>query len=305
MRRLKSVSLFFLVVLVVLGCQQPGGHDTKITITYLGWYYENIDTSFWTTPPSNGTTSFYDFFIHYDGDIGYGDIKSANVIAPDGNWWNVCPDSSFFYPQYKVIGGFGRWWDGSAALDLLPIGDFQVEVTLTNGSISRYTGRIPAPGSTTTGPYAWMHSQDAPSPPGNSAAMPVRATVPAGSTLTQSSQTISISFTVNDAKVYNGFVWFYDSSRNYLGEYSYFRDPATGAINAPLGTLNVAGGTNTLTLQAANLTYASGIDAAQFFAQASRFMIVLTDGLQYGIQSSGVATYDGQSISAMTTLTRL
>jgi len=298
----KPAFLFLVVSLAVLaiGCGNAGnGNKLSFTITGLGWYYENIDTSFWTTTPPNGQTAFYDFFVHYNGTISYNNIVSAKVTAPDGRWWNVAPDSSFFDASHRVIGGFGRWWDGAASLDVLPIGSFQVEVKLSDDSVSRFTSLIPAPGALTTSGYNWMYSSDDVGAPVGGVPMVKRAGNLVAAISRTGTQQVNIQFTVNDSKVYNGFVWFYDSANNYLGGYFYFCNPATGTANSQLsGALNSAGGTNTLTLAPSDITLGSGVTSAQFFANAGNCIVVLTDGKQYGPRSSGTLVYDGQSVSA-------
>jgi hypothetical protein len=295
--KLRSLAILCaLAVLVFFGCKPPGGSD--ITITYLGWYYENIDLTFWDTAPG-AQTAFYDFFVGYEGNIAFSDISSATVTAPGGGTWNVCPNSNFFDAQHKVIGGFGRFYDGSDP-NVLPIGNFKAEVVLHDGTVARHTGRIPAPGSTTTGTYTSMHSQDGPSA-ADSAPMMLRATV-STATLHTTTKTVIIEFSVSDPLVYNGYVWFFDSSENYLGGFHYFRDPVTGVISPALGgNLFVNGTVNTLTLGSGDLTLAPGVSLADFFSNAAECVVVLTDGAQYGAGASH-PRYDGQSISARTDL---
>jgi hypothetical protein len=303
MKNLKlSYSIFLIIMSLFLlagGPQATPPNAANISITSLGWYYENIDPSFWNAPPSNGQTAYYDFFIHYEGNIAFSDISYARVYLPDHSYWTINIDSTYLNTQYSYIGGYGRWY--SNQLDVLPIGALQVEVRLTNGVDSKYTAQIPAPGGTTTGTATTMYSQDLSSPPANSAPMVLRATIGTGNTLTTSTSTIVIKFSVTDSKVYDGYVWFFDASNNYLGGFFRFRNPSTGAICSQLSgsSLNINGTNNTLTLKPTDLTLNQGAT----FSQIAKFFLVLTDGYQYGVQSNGLAIYDGRSISAFTSLT--
>ena len=214
------------VALLLLGCGGSSGPHPSVTIAGLTWLEENIDPSFWQTAPPNNQTAFYDFWIDYAGDITFGDIQYARVYLPGGTYWTVSRDSTFFSATSKQIGGYGRWY-ATAQPNLLPIGSLQVEVKLNDGVDATYTATIPAPASLTAGTYTTMHTEDAVSPPATSAPMVQRATVGATNTLTSATQVISITFSVNDANVYDGFVWFFDSTKNYLGGFFYLRDPLT------------------------------------------------------------------------------
>jgi hypothetical protein len=132
--------------------------------------------------------------------------------------------------------------------------------------------------------------------------MMYRATVGAAKLHTDT-DTVSIPFSVIDPNlVYNGYVWFFDSSEKYLGGFFYFRDPVTGFISPTLTGSLFVGGTDTLSLASADLTLAAGVSSSQFFANAAECVVVLTDGAQYSAGASH-PRYDGQSISARTDLT--
>ncbi len=294
---------FTLAVVLLLGCGGSGGSPPphpSVTITGLGWYEENIDPSFWQTPPPSGQTAFYDFMIHYAGNITFGDLQYARVYLPNGRYWTISRDSTFFDATNQRIGGWGRWYD-STYVNVLPIGFLQVEVKLNDGVDATYTANIPAPASTTAGTYATMHTEDLLSPPTTSAPMVKRATVGPTNTLTSATGVISITFSVNDPKIYNGFVWFYDAGKAYLGGFFLFRNPSTGLFASQLAgsTLYTDGTTNTLTLQAGDLR----LNAGATVSQIASFHIVLTDGAQYGVQASGILRYDCRSISARGSLT--
>jgi hypothetical protein len=270
-----------------------------VTITSLGWIEENIDPSFWTSPPADGRTAFYDFWIHYSGNIAFTDIQSARVYLPNGSYWTLSNGQQFFDAANRTIGGYGHWFDGQQ-LNILPIGFLVVEVKLVNGTSSTYAATIPAPGSLIAAPYTIMNSEDVTLAPGTSAPMVRRAIVGATNTIDLAAQAITITFSVTDPKVYNGFVWFFDAANTYLGGYFYFRDAATGLVNPPLaGALATDGAVNTLTLHPADIAFSAGAS----FAQITRFRLGLLDGAQYLPQASGRTRGDCRSIAAVTSLT--
>jgi hypothetical protein len=287
---------------LVAGCGRSSSSalpGPSLTITSLGWAEESIDPSYWTTAPPNGQTAFYDFWIHYSGDIAYSDIQYARVYLPGGSYWNIATRPQLFDGTKRVIGGWNRWY--STQTNFLPIGSLQVEVKLTDGTDAQFTAFIPAPGSTTAGTYTTMHSEDAISPPPWSAPMLPRATLGPTQTLTAATQTLSVTFSAVDPNVHDGYVWFFDASGAFVGEFMYLVDPSTGLASPRLAgsTLYNDGTMNTLTVSASDLHFVTGGS----FGQIARFRVVLTDGAQYGLVASGALRYDCVSISAEAPLT--
>jgi hypothetical protein len=264
----------------------------------VGWVEENIDPSFLISPSPNDNTAFLDFWVHYDGDITFDDLQYARVYLPDGGYWNRAPTADFLDTSKKVIGGWGRWWWVTTP-HMFPIGPMRAEVKLRNGADSSAVFNVPAPGSTTTGTYTTMYTEDATSPPLASAPMVRRATLGATNTVTAATQTITITFSVADTKVYDGWVWFYDISKTYLGMSKVFMNPAIGVASPFLAgsVLHTDGTTNTLTLSPSDVSLVSG----KTFDQIAAARVVLTDGAQY--PSTTLLRWDCQSISALAPLT--
>jgi hypothetical protein len=283
---------------LALACTGSDAAWPTATVTGVGWYEENIDPSFLISPPPNGNTAFFDFWLHYDGDIAFGDLQYARVYLPDGSFWNLAPTADFLDTTNKTIGGWRRWW-WSASPHLLPIGPMRAEVKLKSGLDSSYSFSVPVPGSSTSGTYATMYTDDATSPSLASAPMVRRATPGATNTVTAATQTITITFSVVDTKVYDGWVWFYDTFHTYLGVSKYLTDPATGVASPLLAgsVLHTDGTTNTLTLSASDVSLVSG----KTFDQIAAARVVLTDGAQY--TSTTHLRYDCRSISALAPLT--
>lgn len=298
LRRRLPLRQLTLAVALLLGCGGSGDAPKTVSITGVGWYEENIDPSFWAASPPSGH-AYYDFMIHYAGDITFADLEYARVYLPDGRYWLISANSNLFDATNRVIGGWGRWRD-DIQVDALPIGPLQVEVKLTNGAVATHTRTVPAPGSTTAGSFTTMHTEDLLSPPITSAPMVERASVGPTNTLTTATGTISLTFSVSDPKVYDGFVWFYDAAGAYLGAFIWFRDPLTGQFAPQLAgsTLHADGTTNTLTLQAADLQLEPGATVGQI----TSFHVVLTDGAQYP-QGNSFLSYDCRSVSARASLT--
>ncbi len=277
----------------------PAPSTPGLTITSLEVLSESIAPAYWSSPPANNQTAFYDFWIHYSGDLAFADLAWARVYTPDGaSWWTLSRDPQLFDPARRVIGGYGRWF--GPEINLLPIGFLIAEIKLTSGAVAWGVAYVPDPGGlTATRPS--MNSEDRTPPAGTSVPMVRRASPGTSGTATAATGTISLGFTVIDPNVHDGAAWFYDSAGSYLGGSAGFRDPVTGLVTAALGgALEVEGAENVLTLRAGDIAFLPG----KGFDQVARFVVVLTDGAQYGLQPSSQARVVSRSISASAPLTR-
>lgn len=275
------------LALLLPACEGP---HPSFAITRVGWYEENIDPSFWQSTWSPSQNAYYDFFIHYEGDITFGDLRSVRVYTPAGSYWDILRDQSILDTTQKVIGGWHRWYGGPAP-NILLLGEMRVEVTLADGRVIRATRTIPAPGSASVGTYTAMYTEDVTFQPADSAPMVRRVSIGPGATLDVAAQTLSLSFATTDPIARDGWVWFYDAADAYLGASVRFRQPLTGEVAPQLGgQLHTDGATNALALRLADLVLVPGATMEQI----ARARVVMTDGAQYGAESPG--GYDCQSI---------
>ena len=282
--------------LLLPGC--AGEPAPSFAITRVGWFEENIDPSFWTSPPPSDQSAYYDFFVRYEGDITIGDLRSVRIYAPDGHYWNILRDGTFLDTTAKVIGGWRRWYGGPAP-NMLLLGDLRVEVTLADGRVVEATRTVPAPGSASVGSYVAMHTEDVTFPPVDSAPMVRRVSVGPGAALDVAAQRLSLTFSTTDPLARNGWVWLYDAAGVYLGASVTFRNPVTAEVAPQLGgQLHTDGAANTLLLVPADLLLVAGAT----FDQIARVRVVMTDGAQYGAQQPG--GYDCQAIGPVATLAR-
>jgi hypothetical protein len=296
-RRLAAV-LAALSLLLLPGCGGQGAPAPSFSITRVGWYEENIDPTFWASPHPSGQAAFYDFFIHYEGDVAFGDLQSVRIIAPDGHFWDILRDETFLDTTAKVIGGWRRWYGGPAP-NLLPLGDMRARVTLVDGRVFEATRTIPAPGSTTAVTSGTMHTEDVAAPPVGSAPMVRRVSMWPGATLDVGAQTLSLAFSTTDPLAHGGWVWVYDAAGAFLGGSVPFRDPFTEVVAPQLGgQFRTDGSANALVLQAADLRLVAGAT----FSQIDRVRVVVTDGAQHAALKIGA--YDCRSVGPAATLTR-
>lgn len=144
------------LALLLPACEGP---HPPFAIARVGWHEENIDPSFWPSTPRSGQSAYQDFFVHHEGDISFGDLRSVRVSSPAGSSWDLLRDQTFLDSIQRVIGGWRRWYGGPAA-NILLLGDMRVEITMADGRVIRATTTILAPGSTGVGTSAAMHTED-------------------------------------------------------------------------------------------------------------------------------------------------
>ena len=194
------------------------------------------------------------------------------------------------------IGGFYRCYDNT--IHTLPIGTLRAEVRLKNGPVSSFEKIIPAPGSTGADGYSSIYTEDRTLPPNNSISMIFRPGVTSYS-IDYGMENLSITFTTNDARVYNGWVWFFDSSSNWVGTSStYFRNSENGTVNPILnagGAFYIDGTENVISISASDLVF----DTDKAFSDIEQFMVVVTDGAQY-VPELRYTAYDCRAASEKT-----
>jgi len=263
-----------------------------VTVTGLGWVIENIPSTFWTTPVPS--TCFYDFWIDYTGTFSIGDVEYARIYNSDkSRWWTIPLTSDFVTSRY--IGGWYCGYD-SDYLNTLPIGNLTAEIKLKNGAMSSFDKIIPAPGSTSNPGYTKVYTEECVPPPANSIEMLKRPGI-SGSTINPSGQNLMISFTIDDSRVYSGWVWLYDLSDNFVANTTLaFRNSTSGSltsiINSSFPNLISA---NTVSIVNSDLTFATG----RSFSDIAKYIVVVTDGNQF-TSAGKYSSYDCRALSVRT-----
>ena len=146
---------------------------------------------------------------------------------------------------------------------VLPIGRYNFTVTYSNGAVAKSSLLVPAPGSTKMGSTSYVYTEDydeASNPPSNYAPLPLRASINSA-VYDSSASNLTIKFTVDDEKIYNCFVWFYDKNLYYVGETDWYRNFKTGAVSSWLndGSILYTDGTeNTIVLPVSDIQFQEG-----------------------------------------------
>ena len=292
---LKIAAAALILAFILAACPLPNDTDnTGSEIESINWVIDNIDTSFSESIPYSASIQF---FINFEtpGPTA-SDIASVHIESLIGNRSWIFDDPAENAKLYDAERNY-FWcrlvstsftYNGS----VLPVGTYNFTVTYSNGSVAKSSFLVPAPGATVIGSTSYVYTEDymaASNPPSDYAALPRRAN---NISAVRSATELTIKFSVNDGKIYNSKVWFYDSEQAYIGPTGWFRDFSTGSVSSALndGKLHNDGTENTLVLLESDIQFAEG----KGMTDIDSLSIFLTDGFQY---ASNDRTYDTASIS--------
>ncbi len=218
MKKLLIVMLLMSLILLVIGCGGGPPQTSSFQIEHLYWYGDNIDPGYWTretvVPPTTIFTSALNFIIKYSGNISYQDIDRIVFTSVDtGIWWRFYPEARHFDTSNQIS---FLWCYYTDSPHTIPIGEYRAEVFLKGGSTSTsVTATFSAPGSTTTNNIRYLYSENYSfSPPFDYDTLLKRAE---NISVDKTETGITVNFTSDDPRVYDGFLWFFDTGGNYVG----------------------------------------------------------------------------------------
>ena len=268
----KSLLLVLTAALVAgSGCDSP----KTAHAAFVGWYVNSIDPTN-NTVASDVTCNYY-LSLRWDGDAGLSDIEYARVYLPDHNhYWSFKLDEEHFEAEKKRVSGYFMFNENHNAV---PIGDMQAAIKVKNGDVSTLDRTMTSPASTSTMGYAYAYSENGSALDSTYVPALKRPIVTAHSIDYQALQ-LSLTFTVNDSRVYDGYLWLYDAADTYIGYSSYFRGSISGAVSSTINggaAFNTDGSSNVTVMDNSDISFLAGHD----FTNVTKALLVVTDGTQY------------------------
>lgn len=292
-----TVLLLAVTVLVLAGCSNNGSDDTApktVTISNVGWYFSNVDPLYWGGSDAPTSAAFVTFqLVLEESNLLDADI-AGTTLTSQGKTWTRGADGIDFDEEDGVVPVSNNWTGDPN--HVIPLQPWDLAVELTNGNMSSVTREFAPPGSDTVNDsLTHLYTEDySGTPPAGYVSMIKRATIGSDSA---DATSITIEFTVDDDRVYNGWIWFYDSEGNYLGRSEPFASWSDGSANsAVLSAFDVTGALNSAVIQEADMEFESATTTPSDIAEA---VVVLCDGGQYKRDW----TFDFRSISAPIDLT--
>ena len=280
---MKKQILLIILVSLLFGCNSGGSSSNDPpTVESTGWIIENVDESV-ASKYGNiaNATAYFSIWLDVVDPDGIDDIVYVEISNPDDRYWVLLDrssDNDFFDPIYTVF--FANLLYSSDSPNAIILGQYRAYVQDSAGNQATATINFSSPG-TALPEEGFIYSEDYLGSTVGGIEMLKRASV---TNSIKEEDSIIVEFQVDDARVYNGYVWLYNDSSEYITWSGYFKN----TINSGSGILN-DGSTNTLQIQSSDL------DLGYYsWGHIKGFHIVLTDGTQYSPDDN----WDHRSISS-------
>ena len=282
--RIFVILCFSFTLCVLMSCELSQKNEPPSFLRYVGWTAENIDPSYWTKRgDTSNATAFRDFWVYVDDPDGVDDIVLIQVTDPNYSTWtlqNSETGKSYYDEDGGFWGGWMRHYDSDSPHTVV-LGTYMVFARDSAGNEITTSVSFNAPGSSSGSGFIYSENYSLSTAGGSK--MLQRATSISG---IKGASDITIQFKVDDTRVINGYVWFYDNTLNYITGSDWFRT----TINSNSGIIYTDGITaNTLQISSSELDLGS-----YSLSDVNGFHIVLTDGAQYAPNETW---YDNRSIS--------
>jgi hypothetical protein len=306
--RFVGVALLF----VLVACDQGGTPGPSVSPEMedsVGWVVGNIAPNAYSS--GSGPLAVIDLSVVFkDTNIAATQIDSVeitNSLSPGRSWSFPAESIEDYFFTSQSTGKKGLSFNFlstdflAANRSAIYMGTYTIEVTLKSGKSARQILTVPAPDATTSQGFNYMYSPEnyPGTPPTGYVALPKLATIGAiGIDATAGS--VTLNFSVNDPKVYSGWVWFFDANGKYLGYAGAFRDFESKAINPKLNSGQAFyndGVNNLFSLDTPDITVSSEVSNFNV-SMISKVRLFLTDGRQYAAQPD--STYDTYSLTVAT-----
>ncbi|MGE5582927.1 MAG: hypothetical protein ACM3X9_10385 [Bacillota bacterium] len=201
-----------------------------LQITKIDTHIENIHPSFWAgeTNP-NGPRLFYDFYIYIDNlRQNIRKIKEVRIENKYGTYWII--EHKHHQNLNKGYIGGGLWYDSTISKNgaILTLKDMKAIITLTNKTTVEEPFSIPEPGALSPANIDFVYCETYRGKLTKAHSPALKLGIINSAALVDN--TFTINFTINDQRVANGILKFYDQNKKYVGETDDFMNPVTGEV---------------------------------------------------------------------------
>lgn len=300
-----TIVLAALLFFPLASCESP---DKKnMTIISADWSLVNIDPSFFTSPTAG--SAFISISIHYaESNIIPEDISSINITYPAGNASiEITGDdiADMFDPNANILTTIMmRSSVYSDNYSSVALGQYTIQIELNHDTSNQFVLDVTVPGSTISVTNSLIKTESFIEGQSSSYTyydMPLRAGI-IGAVKDDPLTAITLTFSVNDSKIYNGYVLLYNSTGTKIGTSYGFRYAdtfgVTTFVNGATDAFYNDGTINTVVLDSGSI---SSFLTGYSLADVDYVHVLLTDGEQYS--AGTVLDYDARSISAKAQVT--
>jgi hypothetical protein len=287
------INYLFLTALVILSACRSTPSTLPPTLSAnierVNWSIGNIPANFWQG--GSGPAVVLNLYVYLESTVLEAtDIKSISIrnsIDETRSWSYEASDipiNFFILDDEKKYLKLENIYSSAISdnSSVLFLGTYTVTVELQSGESDTEEIKMTAPNSLEAGSYRYTYSTEDydGTPPNDYVALPKRANVTAR--LNPANSVLTINFSVDDERVYSGWVNFYNQEGVFLGQLGgYFRDFSDGSIHPKLNTgdsFNTSGAENTLKVNLGDLDKA----ANDFkLSDIAKVFVALSDGKQH------------------------
>jgi hypothetical protein len=258
-RRLLSIGLLapVLMLFVLFHCSINGP-----TVTVDAFAAENIDESYWQEDPH--VTAFFYVACTIDDPDGIDDIIEVKMNGPDDDVWTL-KDVDDDIDMFDDNGHLWHRFEASVP-NRISIGEYVIVARDASGNEVSTGFSLGEPGSMNGTGFVYSDEYDGSTVGGKE--MIKKAGV---HNVIKDEDTITVEFTIDDERAFNGWIWFYDAGKTYISWSGFIKN----LVNDGNG-MYTDGSTNTLVLQRENLDI--GTDE---WNDMATLHFVVTDGEQF------------------------
>jgi len=295
----RTIVLMMCVSIVLLSsCGNFFDPDTKKTISISSIEYSitNYPEDWYSSTSIVKPSLQYYFSIKTTGNYLQSDVKYVRIYLPNNSttYWDLMDDFDDTSSSYS-----GNCYYGDNSKEL-PIGTMNAVIELDDSTKAAFAFTMGRPGNVVNDGYSYTYaSEDETMSSYPSVSIP-SIMRPIINALSLSSSLISVDFTVYGQYVFDGVVWFYDATGNYIGRSPFFRDRISGAIISDLnsGIFNNGNGqVNTMNIGTSEIANNNNQVSQSLVNTISTCRVILYDGIQYATDGN-YGWYDYKSISS-------
>lgn len=252
-KKFSAFLVFFICSIFVFSCKTaakelpkeqtaPTGR-AKLSVTSVTWLIENLDPSFWDSPPKGNAQMFISFFVSYTGSFNLNDIDTVAVESPE-DIWTLTPK------QLEKITDINEKTKTAAIQRLqcgegtgsVPLGKWKFTLTDTAGN--KYEQVLDINGFEKTAKER-EREENAVLPFEQEEQSKIKVIVPQASaknqiaalvrpvikSLSKDDNSIEIYFSVNDDRIKNGYFWFDVPGEKYYKDSGSMIDASGKPVN--------------------------------------------------------------------------
>lgn len=215
--------------------------------------FDDIPRSFWKNQNNYGTMFLNCFLLDGSNTLTRKVIKEMRVYDPYGSNWVITPD------VFKLrIGNWGNFYSTKYSFDgsVLPLGEYIIEIIDTDGLVYRREIELSDFSGNITSNSSFIYSSDYTGKTRHGYIKSIDR--PIITRFQVNNDNVILDFKINDLRVKNAGISFYDESKKYIGSYEFFYNAFSDQIRKEVNNgdvLFIDGSINKIILNSRNIRF--------------------------------------------------